>query len=179
MNKLVKGAIAGASGFALLLGGAGTLASWNSSADIDAGSITAGALSIATPAPAIAWSLNGTTVNISAVRIVPGDVVSATQDINVKAVGDTLKVKPTLRVLVPGSLNSGADKALAGSIFSNHASATITNSANKAFSMWYDGSTSSFKMNDSVSIPAADLNGPLTIHVTLPFRAVPTTVKTE
>src|SRR6188474_1998822 len=46
MNKLTKGTIAGAAGIALLLGGAGTFALWNDTADIAGGTISSGELSI-------------------------------------------------------------------------------------------------------------------------------------
>ena len=44
MNKTFSGSIAGAAGIALLLGGAGTFAQWNSSAAVAGTSITAGVL---------------------------------------------------------------------------------------------------------------------------------------
>ena len=49
MNKLTKAAIAGGLGIALLLGGAGTLATWNSSSPIMGGTIVAGRLVVGTP----------------------------------------------------------------------------------------------------------------------------------
>ena len=48
MNKLTKAAIAGGVGIALLLGGAGTLATWNSSSTISGGTIVAGNLLVGT-----------------------------------------------------------------------------------------------------------------------------------
>src|ERR1700710_1730368 len=48
MNKLVKGAVAGAVGVTLLLGGAGTFALWNSTIGVSTGSISTGNLAFGT-----------------------------------------------------------------------------------------------------------------------------------
>lgn len=88
MNKLVKGSIAGAAGIALLLGGAGTLAYWNSSADLAGTTITAGTLTI--EADGVASAVHA--ADDSAVSlIVPGDVVEITQGVDISATGDNLK----------------------------------------------------------------------------------------
>ncbi|WP_344791581.1 alternate-type signal peptide domain-containing protein [Gryllotalpicola daejeonensis] len=80
MNRLFKGAIAGAAGVALLLGGAGTFALWND--DTDAGTdaqIEAGHLMFGT-VPAGQWYLNGSTSaltdeQVEALALVPGDIL--------------------------------------------------------------------------------------------------------
>ena len=46
MHKIVTGAIAGAAGVALLLGGAGSFALWNASASSAASAVSAGTLSL-------------------------------------------------------------------------------------------------------------------------------------
>ena len=56
MNKLTKATIAGAVGVALLLGGAGSFATWNSSSNISGGSIVSGNLVVGAPA-AGSWSV--------------------------------------------------------------------------------------------------------------------------
>lgn len=85
MNKLVKGSIAGAAGIALLLGGAGTLAFWNDSADVaSAASIATGTLKVDSTT-AGSWS-NGTITNY-----VPGDSNVYTETFTVTAVGDNLE----------------------------------------------------------------------------------------
>ena len=48
MNAFVKSAVAGAAGIALLLGGAGTFAVWNSSASASAGVLRTGQLTLST-----------------------------------------------------------------------------------------------------------------------------------
>jgi alternate signal-mediated exported protein len=94
MNKLVKGAIAGAVGVALLLGGAGTFALWNSSIGVASGTISTGTLSFGTSTGAT-WTDNSpgaltTTFNPATQKIVPGDVVALSQNITVNATGKNL-----------------------------------------------------------------------------------------
>jgi len=97
MNKLFKGAIAGAAGVALLLGGAGTFALWNDAADvgtdavIDAGHLRFGNV------PAGEWYVNGDDENpltdeqISAMAVVPGEILEYKVDgVEVVAHGDNL-----------------------------------------------------------------------------------------
>ncbi|MBB5632464.1 alternate signal-mediated exported protein [Cryobacterium mesophilum] len=82
MNKLTKAAIAGAAGIALLLGGAGSLALWNATDTVNAGSITTGTLEMTatagswTSAPAL-W--------------VPGDSATYSATVDVTATGDHIK----------------------------------------------------------------------------------------
>lgn len=90
MNKLTKGAIATAAGVILLMGGAGTLASWNSSATLGAGqTISAGSLAL-TPAANGVWKSGSTTIDPSTFKIVPGDTLTYVQTFNVAATGDNL-----------------------------------------------------------------------------------------
>ncbi len=99
MKKLTKAAIAGAAGIALLLGGAGSLAFWNASANVAGGTITAGELTITAANPEVpgTWTVsNGTIVNgaiadITSFRAVPGDVLTYTKDFAITAVGNNLK----------------------------------------------------------------------------------------
>ena len=140
MNKLVKGAIAGAAGIILLMGGAGSLAYWNDSANAGPGagsnSITAGTLTI-TAANTGSWTksfYNGTTPtpvlvsgptavsNLSAVRVVPGNRLVYTQSFNVVASGDDLwfTIGSTTGAVTGAS---GADSALAAQINASGATA--------------------------------------------------------
>jgi alternate signal-mediated exported protein len=82
MNKLVKGSIAGAAGIALLLGGAGTLALWNDSADIADTTINSGTLTLTESATSPAWTGPST--------IVPGDTVTYDSQVTVTAAGDNI-----------------------------------------------------------------------------------------
>jgi alternate signal-mediated exported protein len=90
MNRLLKGAIAGAAGVALLLGGAGTFALWNSTATVAGGTIVAGELKVTPDATVGAWTHGGVSIDMGTYRIVPGDVLVYTKDLAVTATGDNL-----------------------------------------------------------------------------------------
>jgi alternate signal-mediated exported protein len=101
MNKLAKGAIAGAAGIILLMGGAGSLAYWSDSATAGAQgqTITAGQLKFGTPT-AGAWYLNNSTTaltstQLSQLKIVPGDKLEFKQDVPFNAQGTNLKFQAT------------------------------------------------------------------------------------
>jgi alternate signal-mediated exported protein len=117
MNKLTKGAIAGAAGIALLMGGAGTLAYWNDSSDVLASgqSISSGDLTLGTSGSP-AWTVkpwNGTASgsavaipSIGSFKMVPGDVLEYAKTVTLDAVGTTLKVELTL---APGAITSSSN----------------------------------------------------------------------
>jgi alternate signal-mediated exported protein len=97
MNKLVKGAVAGAAGIALLLGGAGTFALWNSTIGVGSGTVSTGTLAFGTSAGAT-WrddspGATTTTFNPATQKIVPGDIVSLTQNITINATGKNLQAQ--------------------------------------------------------------------------------------
>lgn len=115
MNKLTKAGIATAAAVALLMGGAGTLAYWNDTADLDGASvITAGQLDVAASGSG-AWS---GIASIADYRIVPGDTLTFTQDIVVTAEGDTLVANLALAPYAVTAVNGAdaADVALAAAI---------------------------------------------------------------
>lgn len=84
MNKLTKASIAGAAGIALLLGGAGTLATWNDSANIEVGSIESGTLTITGSQGD--W-------DDAPERWVPGDSYTYTGTLTISATGDNLEAE--------------------------------------------------------------------------------------
>jgi alternate signal-mediated exported protein len=96
MNRFAKGAIAGAAGIALLLSGAGSFALWNGTATAAAGTVQSGTMTIATtPGSTPAWTVThgSTTTSIASIgtfRVVPGDVLTLTQKIDITATGDNL-----------------------------------------------------------------------------------------
>ena len=95
MNKMAKGALAIGVGAALLLGGGGTLAIWNDSETTASGSITAGDLQLS---PVVGgegkWTnAVGTVVDLNTYKVVPGDVLTYTQKLNVKLTGDLMTAK--------------------------------------------------------------------------------------
>jgi alternate signal-mediated exported protein len=122
MNKLVKGAIAGAAGVALLLGGAGTFALWNDSEVVQTGSISTGTLDIAAPT-ASAWTdvssdVAGAPVFPTSQRIVPGDTVRLTQTVPITGSGKNLRAKLNLAVAsdaISSSLTT--DQTVGGTTF--------------------------------------------------------------
>ena len=91
MNKLTKGAIAGAAGLTLLLGGGTTFALWNSSADVAGGTISAGTLTISS-AKNGSWHVNGAaeSIDLAHFRAVPSDVLVYTETMNIAAAGNNL-----------------------------------------------------------------------------------------
>lgn len=116
MNKLVKGSIAGAVGIALLLGGAGTFALWNGTANVAAGSVASGTLTIASNNATAVWrdispDKTASTIDISTFKIVPGDTIELTQSIKVTATGNNLRAVLTYD---PASIttSTAADLAL-------------------------------------------------------------------
>ncbi len=118
MNKLTKGAIAGAAGIALLLGGAGSFALWNGNASINASQIQSGTLTIAANGTGT-WqnTPNGGsagTVTIASFRAVPGDTLTFTQQLNITAIGDNLSAALTVdpASIVASATNPTASAAL-------------------------------------------------------------------
>lgn len=97
MNKLLKGAIAGAAGVALLLGGAGTFALWNDATVVSGGTIATGTLSILPTAALATWTdisstvVSGTSFDPSIQRLVPGDKVKLTKAVTISTTGKNLK----------------------------------------------------------------------------------------
>jgi len=88
-TTLIKGSASVALGAALLLGGGGTLANWNASATQAPGTIVAGDLNVVNGVGA--WTdRNGDPVTISTYKVVPGDLLTFTQDLNVTLAGNKM-----------------------------------------------------------------------------------------
>lgn len=112
-----------AAGTALLLGGTGTLAIWSTQTALTAGPIESGNLDLIVDTTEGAWTLDGLVgglitldpADISAVRIVPGDVLTLTQPIEVILEGDTLAADLSLSStdVVGGALAPYVDVELA------------------------------------------------------------------
>jgi len=155
MNKLVKGAVAGAAGIALLLGGAGTFALWNSTATVNVGTVNSGTLSIAASGSP-SWKnissdapAGGTAIAaIANYKIVPGDKLELTQTVNVNATGDNLKA--TL---------SYDDATITGDLKSL---VNVTMSADGGASVSRVGTTQTFLVT-----PGASATTPVTVKVTV------------
>ncbi|MFD1713861.1 alternate-type signal peptide domain-containing protein [Amnibacterium flavum] len=93
MNKLMKAAVAGAAGIALLAGGAGTFAVWNSTASIGSNAtVSSGNLSLTANTDGV-WKAGTTTLTsaqLAAYRLIPGKTLTYTQTLNIVATGDGL-----------------------------------------------------------------------------------------
>ena len=93
-SALIKGTAAIAVGAALLLGGGGTLASWNASDAGTPGTVVAGDLNV--QAAAGVWTdRNGAPVTISTYKVVPGDKLTYTQVLNVTLTGNKMAANIT------------------------------------------------------------------------------------
>ncbi|TFD85985.1 alternate-type signal peptide domain-containing protein [Cryobacterium serini] len=116
MNKLTKGAIAGAAGLTLLLGGGTTFALWNSSADVAGGAISAGTLTIASVKNG-SWHVNGAaeSIDLAQFRAVPSDVLVYTETMTIAAAGDNLTATLAMSAasITADVTGDAADEALA------------------------------------------------------------------
>lgn len=96
MNKMAKGAIATGVGVILLVGGGGTLATWNQAQNASMGSVVSGDLNLEvnTATNVGKWTnAAGTVVDVKAYKVVPGDTLTYTQDLKVTLTGDLMAAK--------------------------------------------------------------------------------------
>jgi alternate signal-mediated exported protein len=100
---LIKGAAAIAVGAGLLLGGGGTLAWWNAADAAAPGTIVAGDLNVETPEAGVWKDRNDIPIDITTYKVVPGDKLTFTQDLDVTLVGS--KMAATLTASGTGSVN--------------------------------------------------------------------------
>ncbi|CAN5325466.1 hypothetical protein BH09ACT1_BH09ACT1_19820 [soil metagenome] len=165
MNKLVKGAIAGAAGIALLLGGAGTFALWNSSVGVTGGTINAGNLVVADSGTAGTWKLNGTATTLAAVKAVPGDTLTFTKTENITATGNSLVATLSLGAgSVTAATSSAADVALASYITNSAvltASGTgiVASGSNYTITAGTAGVTSTITVTATITFPKSTTAG--------------------
>ncbi|MFC0682298.1 alternate-type signal peptide domain-containing protein [Lysobacter korlensis] len=152
MNKLVKGSIAGAAGIALLLGGAGTFALWNSTVALPAHTITAGNLSLVNDLNGV-WTKDGVAINPTSYRIVPGTTLEYNQTLTVNAVGDGLKANLTYSGLTAtGNLDALITKTLA-------VSSASTNATVNGSTIAFTPGTAKVNVKITVSFPASATTG--------------------
>lgn len=89
-TTLIKGSIAIALGGALLLGGGGTLANWNAETTTAPGTIVAGDLNVENTTAGVWKDRNGVTITIGTYKVVPGDKLTFTQDLDVTLKGNKM-----------------------------------------------------------------------------------------
>ena len=121
MNKMIKGAAFAGIGVALLLGGGGTLAVWNDKAEVDAGTIATGDLKL--EARQGFWTKDGSAIDITNYRVVPGETLKFTQPLDVTVTGEALKAK-----LAISGLDLGAHVVLDGPYLSGPAGEKLSES---------------------------------------------------
>jgi alternate signal-mediated exported protein len=94
MNKLIKGAVTGAAGIALLLGGAGTFAAWNAGTSIsDKAVVSNGHLTVAVDSKSATWTDADGTIDPSTYVFAPGDTITLVEDVTITAQGHGLTAK--------------------------------------------------------------------------------------
>jgi alternate signal-mediated exported protein len=92
MNRAMKGAIAAGAAGILLLGGAGTFAVWSDTKSTDAGTVSTGQLSLSVADGT--WTETATPlvpIDSETFQIVPGDSLTYTTTVTVKAEGENLQ----------------------------------------------------------------------------------------
>lgn len=134
MKNSTKALVAGGIGVALLAGGAGTVAFWTDEESGGDGVITAGTLELDSPAGG-GWEIShvgdgsGTatepaTFDPAADQIVPGDVLTYTQDIPVTLEGENIAAQFDGVIDVTATSEEAADTALAEALETDDLAAT-------------------------------------------------------
>ncbi|MGC3956101.1 MAG: alternate-type signal peptide domain-containing protein [Propionicimonas sp.] len=170
MKKTTKGVIATGVAVVLLLGGGGTLAYWNDSANLGgSNTITAGTLTVVangTPTWRIRHTSGAETAvaDVSAVRIVPGDVLLYSVPATITAQGQNLRFQV--------GLAGGSVAAAGGNAASTALAGRLTNSAvfavTGATPVGASGNTFEHKSNATGSYATT-----ITATITWPFDGTP------
>ncbi|GAB3762994.1 alternate signal-mediated exported protein [Nocardioides ginsengisegetis] len=147
MNKATKGALAAAAAGSLLLGGAGSLAYWTATGDVNGGSFASGTLSLTdgTCDPDWVYNTGAASEGDVVTLIVPGDELTKQCTMTLDATGDNLSATvdapntvtytpvsgaPGLDLTVATTYQIGtgvpADPALGGAVTSADDGKTIT-----------------------------------------------------
>lgn len=168
MNKLIKGAVAGAAGIALLLGGAGSFALWNGSATTGTGTIRSGTLALASNASDAGGTWTNTpygsstpiTIDLSTFKAVPGDTLTFTKKLDVTAIGSNLKATLAVDPNTIAATNTDASVALKTALL---AGMTVTVPAPLPTNITAGGTANTF------TVTGASAAQTVTVVVTLPF----------
>jgi alternate signal-mediated exported protein len=163
MHKIVTGAIAGAAGVALLLGGAGTFALWNANASTAATAVSSGTLTLSAANDG-AWTdiTNGrsTAINPASVLMVPGNKYQFTQTLAIGATGQDLKANltyATQSITGDAALVAATTKTLA---VTSSSAAVVQSTANaNTFVVSPSSATSTVKVVFTIELPATATTG--------------------
>jgi alternate signal-mediated exported protein len=165
MNKTTKGAIAGAAGIVLLLGGAGTFALWNDSASVAGGDISSGTLSM-TPDGAPVWedvsadvAGNPSVITPANFLIVPGDTITMTQDVTIDATGDNLLAEfgyTYVEGTLPAGFSTDIDVEVDGVAATNPADVSDGDVVTVVLTLEFDSATSD-QVSQDVDVNLADI----------------------
>jgi alternate signal-mediated exported protein len=119
MKKLTKATIAAAAAGVLLLGGAGTIARWQATEEINAGPVSTGHLTLTATATGTWEDTSGdaatTTFDPAVDHLVPGDTVVYSQTVTIGADGKNLK----------GALTVGDLASVVPAELTNHVTVTV------------------------------------------------------
>ncbi len=142
MRKSLKGALAGGTAAALLLGGAGTLAYWTDTESVTGGNIDSGHLALLTDSTNTgcgSWTLDtgesAPTTYSAGDPLVPGDVLTKTCTFTISASGNHLRA--TVDLSAPSF--SGTDTDFGGKLTADVTDIKVNGSAATEFTEANDG----------------------------------------
>ncbi|QXQ09936.1 alternate-type signal peptide domain-containing protein [Paeniglutamicibacter sp. Y32M11] len=145
MKKVTKATIAAAAAGVLLVGGAGTVALWSDSMDVDPGAVSTGHLTLDASA-AGTWTDETEGAAITTFRpgtdhLVPGDTIVYTQNVIIGADGKNLKGELTATGLTGGTAVLPADVSVDVAV------------ADSAVGLSQDGEIITFGEADTYTVP--------------------------
>lgn len=112
MNRTTKGALAACTAGVLLIGGRGTLATWNDGETITGSAISSGELKL-TEVSCAGWKMDGLDFDPVTRLVVPGDIVTRTCKYTIEAIGENLSA--TVGLATP-SFAGGSNAALVAAL---------------------------------------------------------------
>lgn len=167
MNKLLKGSVAGAAGVALLLGGAGSFALWNSTESVNVGSVASGTLSIAQAGTPTWMDISADKTasaisDISTFKVAPGDTIELTQVVKVDARGNNLRATLSydkLSLLAPTAVDKALLDELVVSLNATGASNVARIAGTETFAVTPAATTSTVTLKVTIKLPTAVTGG--------------------
>ena len=124
MNKTTKGLLA-AGAAALLIGGAGTLAYWTDSAELDGGTVTSGSIDLEGVECATAWAYDDSEGTGAVTAIVPGDTIVKQCTADLVLVGDHIGATVDISDASLDSLGGLADELEIDAVLTSPATGSV------------------------------------------------------